>query len=407
MPKFRYMAMDAGGKSVRGVIEAVSAAAVADRLHNQGQFLVEANEVGRNGQLFDILHADLALERRPSKSAIAHFTRELSVMLSAGQDIDGALRFLVQNSEDKRVRGLLEALRNQVRGGKSLTFALSEHKNVFPRLYISLVQAGEASGKLAETLARLADLLERDVRLTAQIRSALTYPVLLVVMAVATIAFLLTYVLPQFAPIFQQAGTKLPAATRVLLGVGDVVRNDGGWIALGALGAFLVVYRLMREPEIKVRIERLLLHVPVVGMLIRRAQAARFTRTLGTLLRNGVGLVSALGIARGVLGNLVASRIVDAATGQVRAGKRLSLALAAGGFFPFQTVHLLQLGEETGRLGEMALRAADIHDDQVHQSVQRIVSLMVPVITVVMGLVVAGIIGSLLVAMLSLNDLAV
>jgi general secretion pathway protein F len=143
-----------------------------------------------------------------------------------------------------------------------------------------------------------------------------------------------------------------------------------------------------------------------VGPLIRWVQAARLTRTLGTLLRNGVGLVPALVIARDVLGNLVAARLVDRATSEVKAGARLAASLAAGGFFPLQTIHLLRLGEETGRLGEMALRAADIHDDQVHHTVSRIVALLVPVITVVMGLVVAGIVGSLLVAMLSLNDLA-
>jgi general secretion pathway protein F len=152
--------------------------------------------------------------------------------------------------------------------------------------------------------------------------------------------------------------------------------------------------------------ERFLRKIPLAGALMRRTQAARLMRTLGTLLKNGVGLVPALVISRSVLGNLTAAQIVDAATTQVKAGGRLSIALESDGFFPLQTVHLLRLGEETGQMGEMALRAADIHDEQIHRSVERIVSLMVPVITIVMGFVVAAIIGSLLVAMLSLNDLA-
>jgi general secretion pathway protein F len=152
--------------------------------------------------------------------------------------------------------------------------------------------------------------------------------------------------------------------------------------------------------------ERGLLYIPIVGPLIRRVQAARLARTLGTLLRNGVGLVLALAITRDVLGNLTAAKLVDGAASEVKAGARLAAALAAGGFFPVQTIHLLRLGEETGRLADMALRAADIHDEQVHHTVSRLVTLLVPFITVVMGLVVAGIVGSLLVAMLSLNDLA-
>lgn len=406
MPKFRYMAIDGAGKSVRGVVDAASATAVADRLHGEGKFLLNADEVGKDGGIFHFLHADFAFERGLSKAAIAHFTRELSIMLGAGQDIDHALRFLVQSSEDKRVRRILDTLRNQVRGGKSLASALAEHPRVFSRLYISLVQAGEASGKLADSLARLADLLERESRLAANIQSALTYPILLVMAAVGTITLLLTYVLPQFTPIFQQAGAKLPTPTRILIGAGEIVRTDGEWILIGLLCIFLIGYRSMREPGVRLAVEQFMLKVPIVGRLVCRAQAARLTRTLGTLLRNGVGLVGALAISRGVLGNLTAEKIVDAAATQVKAGGRLSLALSAGDFFPAQTIHLLQLGEETGRLGEMALRAADIHEDQVHQSVQQIVSLLVPVITIVMGAVVAGIVGSLLLAMLSLNDLA-
>lgn len=406
MPKFRYMAIDGSGKSVRGVVDAATASAVADQLHGQGRLLLNADEIGGSGGLLEFLQSDFTLDRGLPKSAIAHFTRELSVMLSAGQDIDHALRFLVESSEDKRATRILEAVRDQVRSGKSLVSAMAEHPRVFSRLYLSLVHAGEASGKLADSLARLADLLERESRLAATIQSALTYPILLVGAAVGTIFLLLTYVLPQFTPIFQQAGAHLPTATRILIGIGDFVRINGVWALIAMLCIFLAAYRMLREPGPRMAVERFLLAVPIVGMLIRRAQAARLTRTLGTLLRNGVGLVSALAIARGVLGNLIAAKIADDAAGQVKSGARLSGALAAGAFFPIQTIHLMQLGEETGRLGDMALRAADIHDEQVQQSVQRMVSLLVPVITIVMGLIVAGIVGSLLMAMLSLNDLA-
>ncbi len=406
MPKFRYTALDGAGKVIRGALDAASEAAMADLLHNQGRLLLRAEAVGGGGRISQILHADLAFQRGLPKATIGYFTRELSVMLSAGQDIDHALRFLVESSEDKRVARILDALRNQVRSGKSLAVALADHPKIFSRLYVSLVRAGEAGGKLADSLSNLADLLEREAKLAATIQSAMTYPVLLILAAVGTIVMLLTTVLPQFTPIFEQAGAKLPRPTRILIGIGDIVRDDGLLMLVALIIAVLAVVRALQKPATRIVVERWVLKLPLVGRLIRRSQAARFTRTLGTLLRNGVSLVGALVIGRAVLGNLVAAHAVDHATTDVKSGRRLGAALAAGKFFPLQTIHLIELGEETGKLSEMSLRAADIHDDQVHQSVQRLVALLVPVITIVMGLVVAGIVGSLLVAMLSLNDLA-
>ena len=356
---------------------------------------------------FELLHADFSIRRGLSKSALAHFTREFSVMLGAGQDIDRALLFLGEGNEDKRARRIIEDLRNRVRSGKSLAASLAEHPQVFSSLYISIARAGEAGGQLAAALARLADLLEREARLSASIQYTLIYPALLALASVGTIVLLLTQVLPQFTPMFEQAGAQLPGPTRFLLDLGSIVQHEGAWFLVGLLCAGLALYRTLREPGPRLALDRLVLRLPLVGTLMRRAEAARMMRILGTLLSNGVSLVSALAISRGVLGNLVAAGIVDAAATQVKAGAHLAVSLGAGRFFPIQTIHLLQLGEETGKLGEMALRAADIHDEQVHQSVERLVALLVPAITIFMGVVVAAIVGSLLVAMLSLNDLAV
>jgi general secretion pathway protein F len=406
MPKFRYTAIGTAGERSSGVLEAANAAAIADTLHGQSRLLLRADEVGKRGRLWELLQGEISIQRSLTKTAVAQFTRDLSVMLQAGQDIDHALRFLVETSENKHARQLLQALRDQVRAGKSLASGLAEHPAVFSRLYVSLVRAGEAGGRLADSLAHLADLLERERRLAATIQSALTYPILLAIASIGTIVLLLTYVLPQFTPIFAQAGAQLPSATRILIGVGDIVSAHGGWIFVGLLCVGLVAYRAFSQPDIRLAIEGVLHRLPMAGLLIRRVQAARFARTLGTLLCNGVGLVAALGIGRDVLSNLMAVRIVDRAVAKVKAGERLAGALAQYRFFPAQTIHLLQIGEETGKLADMALRAADIHDEQVHHSVQRLVSLLVPIVTIVMGLVVAGIVGSLLVAMLSLNDLA-
>jgi len=394
------------GKRLNGTIEAANAYAVADYLHGRHCILLRADEVGKAGSLAALLNTDLGLKRGVPQAAVAQFTRELAVMLEAGQDIDRALRFLVETSDSKAARRIMQSLRDQVRSGKSLAASLAEHPESFSKLYISLVRAGEAGGQLAGSLSHLADLLEREAKLTATVQSALIYPVLLTVASIGTIVLLLVYVVPQFTPIFAQAGADLPVQTQILIGLGDILQNYGLLmlallLALGFLG-----YRLLQAEKARLAAERTLLKVPVVAGLMRATQAARLTRTVGTLLKNGVGLVPALGISQGVLTSLIAGRAVADALAKVKEGSRLAPALGSHAFFPLQTIHMLQLGEETGRLSEMALRVSDIHDNQIQQTVQRLVALMVPVITIIMGVVVAGIVGSLLVAMLSLNDLA-
>lgn len=406
MPTFRYTAVDNVGNRSSGFMDAANAAAVVDHFHSRHYLLLSADELGRVGKVVRFLNTDVALVRSLPRTAIVQFTRELAVMLQAGQDIDRALRFLVEVADAKSAKKILQSVRDQVRSGKSLATSLAEHPQVFSRTYISLVRAGEAGGRLAASLWQLADMLERETRLSATIRSALIYPAFLVTAAIGTIFLLLTVVLPQFTPIFQQAGAKLPWQTRVLIRLGDIAHDDGVLIAMLSLSTGLLAYRLLRVGKVRLAVEKLLYRAPVVGTLTCRTDAARLMRTLGTLLANGVSLVNALAISRDVLGSLTATGIVDHAISKVKAGARLAAALSEGDFFPLQTIHLVQLGEETGRLGEMALRAADIHDDQVNQVVQRLLALLVPVITIVMGMAVAGIVGSLLAAMMSLNDLA-
>lgn len=406
MPMFRYAAVDGGGKVTRGTMEASSQAALVDRIQAGGRLplRVDAAE-GRRGALRDLLSADLFADRGLGKTELADVTRELAVMLGAGQTLDQALRFLVETAPAGRTRALLEAVREQVRNGAPLAAALRKHPSSFSRLYVGLVQAGETTGKLADTLAHLATLLERQRSLAAAIRSAMVYPALLVAAAIASVALLLVYVLPQFVPIFEEAGADLPAATRMLLAIGEAVRNHG-LLALAGLAAGVLLLRwALRQPAPREAADRWLLRLPVVGTMVRQAQAALLTRTLGSLLANGVGLLPALAIAREVLGNRAAARAVEQAAASAKEGAGLSAPLARTGVFPARAIHLLRVGEETSRLAEMSLRAADIHEEQFRQAVQRLVSLMVPAITIALGLVVAGIIGSLLVAMLSLNEL--
>jgi general secretion pathway protein F len=404
---FRWSAINPGGDVVSGVMEAPDRMAVVERLQRQGQIVLRADPAeGRRGWP-DLLQLELGRSRGLDRAALGEVTRELAIMLAAGQDLDRALRFVVENTRSARARKILGNVRDKVRSGSSLAGALAAEPRSFSRLYVGLVRAGEAGGTLPATLDRLATLLERERSLSANLRAAMIYPALLIVAAVGSIALLLGYVLPQFAPIFEQAGAELPAMTRALMTIGAMAGAVAPWLLLVLVAGGLLVRQLLLRPDYRIRFDRLLLRLPVAGGLVRETLAARLTRTLGSLLQNGVALIPALGIAKDALGNLAAAAAVEAAAAEAKGGAGLAQPLAAAGLFPARTIHLLQLGEETAQLSSMALKAADIHDEQARLMVQRLVALAVPMITIAMGLAVAGIVSALLTAMLSLNDLAV
>ena len=404
MAEFRYIAASRTGEATRGTMDAADEAEVTARLQHDGHIVLHVRpEAGRS--LGDLLSFEMGRGPALSKQDVADLTRELSLMLGAGQDLDRALRFLVETAPRPRVRAVLEQIRDAVRGGAALATALGQHPRSFPRLYIGLVRAGEVGGTLAATLEQLADLLERERALAANITSAMIYPALLLVAAIASIAVLLTQVLPQFVPLFEQNGVALPGPTRALIALGAVVSDYGAYAALLAGATFLLVRQALRHPGWRIRADRLLLRLPVFGALVREVLAARFTRTLGTLLNNGVPLMGAMAVVRDTMSNFATIAAVDKAMLEVKAGASLARSLGAAGVFPARTIHLLQLGEET-KLGALAVRAAAIHEEKSRVGLQRVVSLLVPVITILMGAAVAGIVSALLLAMLSLNDLA-
>ena len=403
MQDFRYSAIDAAGQPQRGVMAAESEAAVVAILQRQGSIPIRAEPTG--GTLGTLLNTEFG-RRGLAAQAVTDLTRELAVMLGAGQDLDRALRFLVETAPSKRVLAVLEAVHRRVRGGGSLATALAEQPASFSKLYVGLVRAGEAGGTLAVTLERLATLMERERSLASTVRSALIYPGLLTVAAIGSVALLLTQVLPQFVPLFEQNGAALPRATQIMIDSGRLL-SDYGLYALAVIAGFGVLSReALRRPGPALVADRAVLQLPVIGTLTRELIAARFARTLGTLLVNGVPLISALSIVRDAVGNRAAIAAIEQATLGAKGGAGLARPLEAFGIFPARTIHLLRLGEETAQLGPLALRAAEIHEEATRIGVQRLVALLVPAITIVMGALIAGIVSSLLLAMLGLNDLA-
>lgn len=405
MAAFRYMAIGPGGEVQRGLMDAASEAEVIERLQRQGVTPMRADPADR-GSLAGLLHVDFSGRRGLRKQEVADLVREMATMLGAGQDLDRALRYMQETAPNARVARSVTALRDAVRDGSPLSAALARDPRSFTRMHVGLVRAGEAGGKLAPTLARMADLLDRQRSLAATVTSAMIYPALLLVAAIGSVTLLLTQVLPQFVPMFEQSGAKLPPSTQFLIDAGQFVATDGPYVLLALLALGLIARAALRRPGPRLAADRLVLRLPVAGTLLREVLAARFTRVLGTLLTNGVALIVALGVVRDALGNAAAVAAVERASASARGGGGLAGPLAEARIFPARTIHLIRLGEENAQLGAMAIRAAEIHEERTRLAMQRLVALLVPAITILMGLAVGGIVASLMTAMLSLNDLA-
>jgi general secretion pathway protein F len=403
MPAFRYRAVGGGGEVLTGELDGASQSNVVAQLQQRGLIVLKVDEAGRRSSLLDIQIGGAA---KLSGSELVDVTRELASMLGAGQDLDRSLRFMVEGAANARVRGVLSRLRDRVRDGAALAASLQLEPKSFSRLYIGLVRAGEAGGDLAGTLDRLAGMLERQRSLKSTIQSAMIYPAILVIAAVGSIMLLLTKVLPQFVPLFAENGVALPASTAFLLAVGNAVSDYGLFALVLSVAAFFGLRVWLKRPGPRRTADGMLLRLPVWGGLLRDVLAAQFTRTLGTLLNNGVPLLNAMAVVQDVIANKVAQAAVQKAADAAKAGQGISKALAATGVFPARTVQMLRLGEESAQLGAMALRAADIHEERTRLGVERVVALLVPAITILMGAAVAGIVSSLLLAMLSLNDIA-
>jgi len=405
VPRFDYVAIDPTGTVRRGSMDAADEASLIARLQRDGHVPMRTSLAEERGRLITLLTRDIG------GGGLGHqdrtdLTRELATLLAAGQDLDRALRFVAETSTSRRRRTVIERVRERLRNGSSLAAALAAEPASFPRLYIGLVRAGEAGGNLGETLDRLARLLERQRSLSLTIRSALVYPTILVIAGLGSIIFLVGTVLPQFVPMFAQSGVPIPTATRVLLALGEAVRQGGPWALLALPFVILGVRQALARPRVRRLADAAMLRLPLLGSLLREGLAASFARTFGTLLGNGVPLIGALAIAQETLGNMVAVEAVRRASDSARDGAGVARALEAAGVFPPRLVLLLRLGEETARLAETSLQAADIHEERLGAMIQRLMAVMVPAITLIMGLAVAGIVASLLTAMLSINDLA-
>jgi len=402
MPLYRYKALNTRGEVLDGTMEAGNEAEVALRLQEQGHLPVEARPASEARAVED--WKALFKPRPFSGQRLVQFTQQLATLLNAGQPLDRALTILLDLPEEPEAKRTITELRDAVRGGVSLSTALERQHGTFSRLYVNMVRAGEAGGSLEDTLQRLADYLERARLLRTRVINALIYPAILVVLVGASVLFLLAYVVPQFGAMYESLDAELPVFTQIVLGLGEFVR--GWWILLVAV-PLLTLYGFvlkLRDVRFRLRFDGWLLQRRLVGPLVARIETARLARTLGTLLRNGVPLIAALGIGRKVLGNLALSADVEAAEGEVKNGIGLSAALGRGKRFPKLAIQMIQVGEESGALDAMLLRTADTFDQQTGTTLDRMLAALVPAITVLLAVVVTGVILAILVPIYDLTS---
>jgi general secretion pathway protein F len=325
--------------------------------------------------------------------------------LEAGLTLDRSLQILIELSEDERVVRVMENLQERVRGGSTFSAALDEQDGQFPRLYVNMVRAGEASGALDAVLARLADYLERTADLRETITSALIYPAILLVVAGLSVILLLVFVVPQFTVLFQDMGAALPLPTRIVIAVGDLFR-DYWWAMLAMLALLaLVVERRLQNPEVRVRVDRRLLTLPLFGDLIWKLETARFSHTLSTLLKNGLPLLNALNLSKEVVANRRLFGLLEEAAEDLKHGRGLAEPVAKREILPQMALQMIRVGEESGSLDAMLAKVAEIYDKETQASVKRMLTLLEPILIIGLGIMVAGIIISIIVPILGANQL--
>lgn len=393
MGTFSYRAKDRKGTPIEGVMDAESAAAATSRLQAMGYFPLEVAEVGRRASAG---LRGLSFLGRPRIADVSAMFRQMADLIGSGVQLVRALGVVAEQTPNEQLRAILGEIAQDVSSGDSLAQAMAKHPRVFPRLHCSLVRAGEVGGMLASVLERLADFAEQEEELRSKIWSALAYPLVMVAAGAAAIAVLVTVVIPKITQIFNGMDQALPTMTMILIAVLDFLGAFWWAILAGAVALGLGLWNVVRTEEGRLRVDQALLHTPLIGTIIVKREVAKFARTLGSLLHNGVTILAALEIVADTIVNRVVRRVVAAMPAEIAQGQRISRTLQGSPVFPPVVVNMIAVGEETGHLDEALLRIADSYERQVERSVMTLTRLIEPLIIVAMALVV----GFLVIAML-------
>jgi general secretion pathway protein F len=405
MARYSYIAVSRTGSRVTGEMEAAARQTVVDALHKLGHLPVDVSETaaeprrqtGTRRSFFSGL---------PSSRQITHFTRELSILLAAGLPLDQSLALLRNDAGSAKLQRLIGAVAEQIGNGKSLNEAMAAQGSAFPPIYTNMVRVGEASGSLETVLKRIADTREKAEKLSSKALSQMLYPCLLVVMAIAAVVIMLTFVVPRFKDMILQQGTEVPDQARLVIATSDWLVDNGYTLLVATAGLVALGAIAWQQGWGRRAMEDLMLRLPLAGHVMRLNLTVRFCRTLGVLLENGVEMHAAMKLVRDVIGNRHASDVLDQAYDALRKGRSFLEPIAKSALFPPVVINMLRVGEETGNLTSACLHMADMFEDKMETAVQRMFTVLEPVVILLVSVFIGGIVVSIFSAVISMNDLA-
>jgi type IV pilus assembly protein PilC len=381
---FQYAAVDQYGKQVRGKIEADNQQLVLSKLHEQRYHVIDVSVKGQRGAFSE----KMASRKKMKLQALVIFSRQFATMINAGISIVKCLDIMEKQTKDPVLQSVLGTAMRDVKSGLSLTDAFAKHPNVFSKLYVNMVRAAELGGILDEILERVAGFLESEMDIRTKIKSAMMYPVAVLIFSVLMVTALFLFVLPKFKDIFDSMNVELPPATKILFD-GSALLRQFWYVPLILIIAAAIGYKIMKSrPGGRYQIDNFKLHVPIVGEIVQKMSISRFARTFGTLVSSGVPMMRALEIVGETSGNLVIAHAVAAARESVREGQKISTPLEATGMFPTMVTHMIDVGEETGRLSEMLIKVSEFYEREVDAAVKGLTSMIEPMLIVFMGVVV-------------------
>lgn len=395
MPIFSYRATTPDGTIVEGVIEAADEPTAIDRLKNSGIIPLKINTSSEGTRRkFSLMS---------SKGDILTFTTELSALLGAGLPIDRSLNILADISENKEMKNVIQSILRSIREGSSFSDALQKHSKVFPKLYVNMIRAGEAGGVLDIVLDKLNEFLESTRELKEHVFSAMIYPTILLITGGFSIIILLVYVLPKFSAIFAEMGTSLPLPTQALIKFSSIMQSSWWIIVLSAVSGCLAFRYYISSADGRYRWDALKLKL--MGDVIKKLETARFTRTLGTLLRSGVPLLQALKNSKDIISNRVIASAIDTVAKGAKEGKGIAGPLSGANVFPPLALSMIKVGEETGQLDTMLLKVASTYERSLRTAMKRFIGFLEPALILSMGLIIGFIVLSMLMGIFSMTEM--
>jgi len=403
MPVYEYKALNHKGKQISGLLDADNIKTAKTKLRDSKIFPISIHEVtaraGKQKIQFSLFRSKIRV------SEIAMMTRQLSTLIAAGFPLTTALNTMVPQTRKESFKRVLSKIKDTIEEGSSFADALANFPGIFSSVYVNMVRAGEASGTLEIVLERLADISEKQHKLNHKLKSAMAYPVLMTMVGAGVLFFLLTVVVPNITSIFEEMNQALPLTTQILIRTSSFLKQ-GWWIIICAIILLMIGWQMIKKKSrVQRAIDQFILRLPLIGELVLKISVARLTRTLGSLLENGVALLDALDIVRNVKGNKIIEKAIVEARDEVERGRELGDVLGQNPYFPYLAVQMIKVGEKSGTLESMLKKTAQVYDDEVETSLMGMTSLLEPIIILVMAVVVGFIVLSICLPIFEMNQL--